>query len=127
VLRKLREILAMGLPILGTVLVFVAILVPAISLNLQLQILVVLVGILFIEAGVWRLTEKVLPSERKYLALRAQVDDFIGGVRVLNARAVAVRSEETAGTRAAYEAALAALHSAVDRMGEVAGLEEDRS
>ena len=126
-MRKLRKIMAMGLPILGTVLVFLAILVPAISLNLQLQILVVLVGILFIEAGVWKLTEKVLPSERKYLALRAQVDDFIGGVRVLNARAVAVRSEETASTRAAYEAALAALHSAVDRMGEVAGLEEDQS
>jgi hypothetical protein len=109
---------------LGTILVFMAILVPAISLNLQLQILVVLSGILLIEAGVWRLTEKVLPSQRKYLALRDQVEDFIQGVRVLNARAVDVRSEETASTRAAYEAALAALHSSVDRMGEVAGLEE---
>jgi len=120
-LRKLRKFLAMGLPILGTILVFAAILVPSIALNLQLQIVVVLIGLLIIEAGVWRLTAKILPNERKFLALRAEVDGFIDRIRVLNAHGVNLRREDTDTAREAFRETLDALHAAVDRMAEVAG------
>lgn len=120
-MRKLRKFLAMGLPILGTILVFAAILVPSIALNLQLQIVVVLIGLLIIEAGVWRLTAKILPNERKFLALRAEVDGFIDRIRVLNAHGVNLRREDTDTAREAFRETLDALHAAVDRMAEVAG------
>ena len=115
----------MALPILGMIIVFLAILLPSISLNLQIQILVVLIGILMIEAGVWGLTAKVLPSERRYLALRAEVDVFIGLVRDLNTRALALEGGESPEKTEAFEAARASLHQSVDRMAEVAGKEAE--
>jgi len=123
-LRNLRKLIAVGFPILGITLVFTAILVPAISLNLQLQIGVVLVGLLIIEAGVWRLTEKILPNERKYLALRTEVDDFIDRIRVLNAQGGKLRVQETDAELEAFRETVAALHASVDRMAELAGREE---
>lgn len=120
-MRSLRKTVAFTLPVLGMVLVFVAILVPAINLNLQLQLGVVLAGLLVIEAGVWRLTAKILPNERQFLALRTEVDDFIGRVRVLNARAVKLRQADTEETRADFRETLDSLHASVDRMAEVAG------
>ena len=87
-MRKFRRILDIGLPILGILVVFGAVLWPVISLRLQLQVLVVLVGILMIEAGVWKLTSPFLPSERKYNALRSEVDRFIDLVRALNSAAL---------------------------------------
>jgi len=113
-----------GLPILGVVLVFAAILVPTISLNLRLQIAVVVLGLLAIEAGVWKLTARILPNERKYIALREEVDEFIALVRTLNRQAVegGVRPED--GTPPADLAeTLRRMHASVDRMAELAGEE----
>jgi hypothetical protein len=122
-LRKLRKILALGFTLLGTVLVFLAILVPAISLHLQLQVLVVLVGLLIIEAGVWRLTSAVLPEERKYAALRTEVNAFVERVRLLNAHGVKLQTRDDELTREDFRETLNALHDAVDRIAEVAGRE----
>lgn len=122
-MRNLRKTLAIGLPVLGTILVFVAILMPSIALNLRLQILVVLVGLLVIEAGVWRLTARILPNERRFLALRSEVNSFIDRIRVLNAYGVNLRKSDSDATREAFKETVDALHSAVDRMAEVAGRE----
>jgi hypothetical protein len=113
--------MGMGFPILGMTLVFAAILVPAISLNLQVQIVVVLVGLLIIETGVWKLTSKILPNERKYLALRAEVDKFIDQIRVLNAQGKDLRVQETGTSKDSFLETVDALHASVDRMSEVAG------
>ncbi len=123
-MRNLRKALAIAFPMTGMLLVFVAILVPAISLNLQLQIVVVLVGLIIIEAGVWRLTAKILPNERKYHALRAEVDSFIGYVRILNTQGSNLRVQETETAKESFLETLDSLHASVDRMGEVAGREE---
>lgn len=122
-MRKLRKILALGFTLLGTVLVFLAILVPAISQHLQLQVLVVLVGVLIIEAGVWRLTSAVLPEERKYAALRTEVNAFVERVRLLNAHGVKLQTRDDEITREEFRETLNALHAAVDRIAEVAGRE----
>lgn len=124
-MRNLRKTMAIALPILGTALVFAAILVPALATNLQLQIAVVLVGILIIEAGVWKLTAKILPNERKYLALRAEVDSFISRIRTLNAQGMRLRENDTEENREALRETVAALHESVDRMAEVAGREAE--
>lgn len=123
-MRHLRKAISVGFPILGMVLVFTAILVPTISLNLQLQIIVVLVGLLILEAGVWRLTEKILPNERKYTALREEVDAFIDRIRVLNAQGGKLRAEETVAELEAFQNTISALHESVDRMAELAGRED---
>lgn len=122
-MRSFRKSLAIAFPVLGTVIVFAAILVPPISLNLNLQILVVLLGILIIEAGVWRLTAKILPNERKYLGLRSEVERFIGLIRVLNAQALRLEEEESETAKDHYKETIDALHATVDRMVEVAGRE----
>ncbi len=124
-MRTFRRVVATILPIVGMILIFLAILLPSISLNLQLQILVALIGIVMIEAGVWGLTARVLPSERKFLALRAEVDEFIHLVRELNVRAIALRKSSTPEKEKALAEATAALHASVDRMAEVAGREAE--
>ena len=122
-MRKLRKILALGSTLLGTVLVFLAILLPAISLHLQLQVVVVLLGLLIIEAGVWRLTSAVLPEERRYAALRTEVNAFVERVRLLNAHGVKLQTRDDEVTREDFRETLNALHAAVDRIAEVAGRE----
>jgi hypothetical protein len=117
--RTFRKIIEMGLPIVGMVVVFGAILLPTINLNLQIQVVITLVGILMIEAGVWKLTAPFLPSERKYNALRRQVDGFIDLVRQLNNAAVESGGEPSE----AVQDVLDTMHSSVDRMGTLAGHE----
>lgn len=123
-MRTLRKFIELGTPILGMVIVFAAVLLvpPA---NLQLQLVIVLVGVLLIEAGVWGLTTPLLPNERQFLPLREEVDDFIDIVRQLNDAAVERRSLDhgTESADGAFEEALAALHSSVRTMGRLAGME----
>jgi len=126
-MRRLRKSVAAGLSILGIILVFAAILLPSLSLSLQLQIAVALVGILALEAGVWNLPSRILPDERRNEALRAEVDTFVGLVRVLNRQALEAEEGTDTGPGPAFRETLAALHSSVDRMGAAAGRSTRRS
>jgi hypothetical protein len=113
--------MGVAVPIVGMILVFTAILVPAISMNLPLQVFVVLAGLLILETGVWKLTEKLLPSTRTHLALRAEVDQFIDQIRVLNVQGENLMMHETETSKEAFRKTLDGLHASVDRMGMVAG------
>lgn len=77
-------------------------------LTVALGLLVALLGFLY---GV----NPFFTSERRYLALRKEVDDFIGLVRRLNTAAITPDSEEE------FEVLKAAMHDSVDRMGGYAG------
>jgi hypothetical protein len=118
-----RKAVSVGISILGAALVFLAIILPPLSVNLGRQVLVALLGILLIEAGVWKLAERVLPTQRRYHALRAEVARFLELTRSLNARAVEVRAVGSDDVHAALEEDLQALHATVERMAEVAGKE----
>ena len=120
-LRHLRNLMSSGFPIVGMILVFSALLVQPVSDSLQLQVGVVLVGLLIIEAGVWNLTDKILPDERKYTSLRVEVDEFLAGIRVLNTRAGTARAQGTEAELELFEKKKRELHEAVDRMAELAG------
>jgi hypothetical protein len=122
-LRHLRKIMSVGFPIVGMIVVFLALLIPTVSDSLQLQIGVVLVGLLIIESGVWRLTDKILPNERKYTSLRLEVEEFLEGVRVLNTRGRVVGEQGTEAELELFEETKRELHEAVDRMAKLAGKE----
>lgn len=67
-------------------------------------------------AGIFNTVGKTF-SARKYLRLRAELDDFIAMVRHLNRHAI-----EKDG--ASIERVNAAMHRSVDKMAEVAGVED---
>ena len=86
--RKIRRAVEMALPLLGMGVIFGSVLFGPRD-NLQVQVLLVLVGVLILEAGVWGLTNALLPNERRYFALREEGDHFLGLIRVLNNAAIA--------------------------------------
>jgi len=120
---RTRKAIDLGLAVLGIVVVFLAaILIP--DFNLPGRVLGVLVGVLMIEAGVWNLTSPFLPTDRKYLALRREVDAFVERIPNLNRAALELRAERSDASEARFREALATLHASVDRMGTVAGRAE---
>ena len=117
--RKIRRGMEIAIPLLGMGIIFGSVLFGPNSL--QLQVLLVLIGVLILEAGVWGLTSGILPSERRYLGLREEGDHFLRLIRVLNAAAVARDKGQEDDTR--FRETRAQMHTSVDRMAELAGQE----
>ncbi len=117
-LRILRQRLDTGLPLLGVVLILSAVLfmpeVPG-------QVAIVILGMLLLEAGVWKLAHHVLPSERQYHALRNETEGFITLVRHLNAAALMVKAHDSPTHRQAFEDVRQAMQQTVERICAVAG------
>lgn len=122
-MRRIRRTVEVGLPIAGVTLVLGAVLL--LPRNLMLQLGVVLLGLVLIEAGVWNLASPVLPSERKYVALRREVDSFILLVRRLNRATLALASDSSAANRAKLLEVRDEMLESVRRMEQVAGQAED--
>jgi Na+(H+)/acetate symporter ActP len=121
--RSFRKAVEISIPILGMIVVFGGVLFIS-PTQLQLQMIVVLAGVLMIEAGVWGLTGAVLPNERQFVALREEGDRFIGLIRNLNAAKVGMLREESEQTSAAVQEALDAMHDSVRIMGDLAGQDD---
>lgn len=117
--RRIRKLVEIGLPILGTVIVFGSILL--IWDNMTLQIAIAAVGVLMIQAGIWKLTHPLLPSERRFQALRKEVDYFIILVRRLNAAALGVKELDNEATQSAFSAAQQRMRESFERMALLAG------
>ena len=117
--RKIRRILEIALPVSGMGVIFGSVLYGPSSL--QLQVLFVLFGILILEAGVWGLANRLLPDERRYIALREEVDHFIVLVPQLNSAAVAKKEGTEDDSR--FRDTLEQMHTSVKRMGELAALD----
>jgi hypothetical protein len=120
-MRKTRRFINVIFTLVGTSLVLYA--MVAIE-QLNTRVLVAALGLVLIEAGVWRLTKSLLPNERKYTALRKEADYFTNLVRRLNRAAIQVRdgAEEGQGdlTHVHEE-----MHHSVDRMLRLAGQADD--
>jgi len=119
--RWIRKAAGMFLPILGMGVAFSGVLYLEGEVA---TLLAVLAGILLVEAGVWNIANPFLPSSRSYNELREETDDFIGLVRRLNSAAEEGRRTQATAAWARYEETLREMHSAVDRMGELAGKRE---
>jgi hypothetical protein len=77
----------------------------------------IMVGLLIVLAGFLYGAHPFLTSERRYFALREEVDRFINLVRKLNAAALA------AGGSAEFEQVKAEMLKSVERMADLAGKE----
>jgi len=114
--RNIRRSIDLGLTGLGIGVIFTAVLISS-SLDIQQQLPLALIGVLLMEAGVWGLSSKVFPNERRYIDLREEGDNIIELIRKLNAAAVArEKGEDDAG----FQATLDEMHDSVKRMAELA-------
>lgn len=121
-MRAIRKAVDLGLPIIGVVLVLAAVIF--FFQNLYLQIAIVLVGLVLIEAGIWNLASPILPSERKYIALRNEVDDFIKLVRRLNKATLELAGDPQPHNRARLLQVRDEMLHSVRRMETYAGRED---
>ncbi len=115
--RHLRKFIDIGLPIVGTMIIFGVVLFRQ---ELREMIFVV-IGFLMIEVGAWKVAHKLLPSERKYHALRHEGDQFLALIQQLNSAALLVKEDDTPANREAFERVQCEMQSAIDRMASVAG------
>ncbi len=106
-----RDVLEKTMAVVGVVVV----LVPVVTLaDAAWQIATVVVGLVLIEAGVWNVARHLAPEDRKFGALRREVESFLEDVRELNLYAIASDPE-------GIEEMRGRLHERVDVMAEVAG------
>ena len=116
--RTTRKYLELAFPLVGSFLIFTAILTVRGAL---LQILIAVLGLLLFESGILKLTQAFLPNERQYQALRREVDYFIVLVRRLNAAALGLKEVDNEATRTAFAAIQQRMRESYDRMGQLAG------
>jgi hypothetical protein len=117
-LRRWRRRLDPCVSVLGILVILGAVLF---SQELRTQILVTTCGIVLMEVGVWRLAQRLLPSERQYHALRAEVDRFLQLVRHLNTAALARKAHDAPETHQAFAQVYQEMQQAVARMATLAG------
>lgn len=123
-LQVIRKIVDMSIPLLGMVVIMAAILFLR---HIHAQIVVVLVGILLIELGVWQIAQRLLPTRRRFHALRRELDAFMALVRQLNDAALAVKTHGIQHHRQAFDETHDAMKQAVERMVLVAGRTDEES
>lgn len=120
--RNIRRSYEVALTLTGVVIIFGSVLF-AVEVGIQLQFMMVLVGVLLMEVGVWGLSSRLLPSTRKFKYLRDEGDRMIELIRALNAAAIARdRGEEDAKH---FQQTLAEMHESVVRMSEIAAQRND--
>ena len=115
----IRKALQPAISILGMVVVFGGVLLVPPS-NLRLMIMIVMVGVVILEAGVWGLAENILPNQRLYLSYRTEVNHFMGLVRDLNASALD-RNSGAEGGEERFQDTLSLMRESVEHMEKVAG------
>jgi uncharacterized membrane protein YccC len=108
-----RDVAEKALAVVGVVVVLVPVLTLAES---TWQVGLVVLGLIFIEVGVWNLARGLFPDARRYETLRKEVDGFLDDVRELNQRSVEGDDEGVAAARDR-------LHDRVDELVEASGRE----
>lgn len=121
-MRALRKILDIGLPLAGVVVILSAVLFLQ---EIRSQIAIILIGIIMIEAGVWKISHRFLSNDRKYNHLRNEIDNFIVLCRKLNTVATELRDEDSSENKENFENIRNDLQDCFDRIIEVAGKTEE--
>lgn len=117
-MRHLRKGFDIGLPLIGVMIILGAVLFLR---EIRTQIAVVMVGIVLIEAGVWKIAHQLLPNDRRYYALRYEINALIALSRDLNEAALATKVEDTPENQRAFDEIREAMHRAIDQISDVAG------
>ncbi len=119
--RSIRRSIDVSLTGLGIGIVFTAVFLSS-TLTIQVQLPIALVGVLLMEAGIWGLSSKVFPNERRYIGLRAEGDRIIKLIRQLNSAAIA--RDEGRDDSGLFQATLDEMHDSIKRMAELATSEQ---
>jgi hypothetical protein len=120
-MRRIRGSFHLGLTLGGTLVVLYGVLQVG---AIYERVLVVLLGLVLLQAGVWRLTQSLFPDERRYRPLRQETDYFVTLVRRLN-RAALAEERGTAGAADELDRIHHEMHHSVDRMRRLAGRTEE--
>jgi hypothetical protein len=120
-MRRIRASFHLAFTAAGTMIVLYAVAYVEATYD---RVLLVALGLVLIEAGVWRITQSLFPSERVFRPLRLETDYFIGLVRRLNRAALAAQRGSATGVADLAQVA-DELHHSVDRMLRLAGRTED--
>jgi hypothetical protein len=88
--RAMRKFFNLGLLVLGIVVILTASLLVE---EVRIRSLIILAGILLIQASVWGLAHRVLLNRRQFNALRREIDEFTALCYQLNSVALAIKAE----------------------------------
>ena len=119
--NRIARVLDSGLPVLGVAIVLGAVLMGGGGWG---PIWLAVIGLLMVEAGVWRLGSRIV-HERRYQPLRREVERFIGLARELHHATAAVDQRGDEADRRRLEGAVASLRGSLDRMVVVAAKTEE--
>jgi hypothetical protein len=120
-MRRIRGSFHLALTLGGTLLIVYAVMSVE---GMYDRMLVVALGLVLIEAGIWRVTQSLFPNDRNFRPLRKETDYFITLVRRLNRAAVnAQRGSDSAVHD--LEQVHEDMHHSVDRMLRIAGLTDE--
>ncbi len=119
--RNIRRQIDIGLTGLGIAVIFSVVILGG-SLEVQAQLPLALLGVLLMEAGVWGLSTKLFPNERRYSQLREEGDQMIALIRELNHAAIAKSRGKEDAKR--FQATLEKMHESVVKMAELAAKED---
>ncbi len=115
-LRRAAKHLPVTAAILGMMLVFASVLLLYFG-HPNARIITVSIGMIAFLGGMWYAANPFIKNERRFLKLRAEVDQFIALARDLN-------RASRAGDGEAGERLKAAMHESVERIGGLAGKED---
>lgn len=120
-MRRIRGSFHLALTLGGTLLIAYAVMYVG---GMYDRMLVVALGLVLIEAGIWRVTQSLFPNDRNFRPLRKETDYFITLVRRLNR--AAVNAQRGSGS-AVHDLAQVhdEMHHSVDRMLRIAGLTDE--
>ncbi|MDD9891569.1 MAG: hypothetical protein OXU66_07595 [Gammaproteobacteria bacterium] len=121
--RKIRRNIDIMLTGLGIAFIFTAVLLGT-TLSVRVQMPMALVGVLLMEAGVWGLSSKFFPSDRRFSRLRVEGNRMLDLVRELNSAAIAKDTGQEDAKR--FQATLEEMHNSVIKMSELAGVEDGK-
>lgn len=122
--RNIKRQFDIGMTCVGIAIIFSAVVLGG-SLNVEAQLPLALIGVLLMEAGVWGLSSKLFPNERRYTSLRDEGDNMIALIRELNHAAIAKSTGKEDAKR--FQATLEKMHDSVVRMSELAAKEDGPS
>ncbi|MBR9990670.1 MAG: hypothetical protein KFH98_13000 [Gemmatimonadetes bacterium] len=120
-MRRIRGSFHLALTVGGTLLIAYSVMYVE---GMYDRLLVVALGLVLIEAGIWRVTQSLFPNDRNFRPLRKETDYFITLVRRLNRAAVNAQGGSGSAihdlTQVHDE-----MHHSVDRMLRIAGLTDE--
>jgi hypothetical protein len=120
-MRRIRRWTQILLTLVGTAVVLYAVLAVEATYN---RVLVVVLGLILVEAGIWEFTRSLFPNEREFRPLRKETDYFLSIVRRMNRAAIRARAD-AAGAVDEVERLTVEMHHSVDRMRRLAGLSDE--